>query len=102
MLKGKRISAADRADLVHEARAGLIPASDCKSDEEQARVDCAASVIRVVKPRLGSVSRVSDEQAITNILADLRHYCDSKGLPFRKFKATSNALYLEDKRDEVM
>ena len=97
----KRTGNTGRKDVVRAARAGLIPASDDKLDEKRAQMNCAADIIRAVKPWLGSPTRVSDEQAITNILADLRHYCDSKGLAFSKFQAAACALYLEDRADEV-
>lgn len=101
MPKRRQISKARRVDLMREARAGLIPASDDIADEKRARTNRTARIIRIVKPYSGPVARVSDEQAITNILAVLRHYCDSKGLPFRKFHTAAYALYLEDKADEA-
>jgi hypothetical protein len=101
MPKRKQMSDARSIDLVREARAGLIPASDHIADEKCARMNCTARIIRTAKTYLGTVTRVSEEQAITSILADLRHYCDCKGLAFRKFHAAAYALYLEDKADEV-
>jgi hypothetical protein len=90
-----------RIDLVLAARAGLIPESDNIANEKRVRMNRTARIIRTAKTYLGSVAGVSDEQAITDILADLRHYCDSKGLAFRKFHTAAYALYLQDKTDEA-
>jgi hypothetical protein len=88
-------------DPVREARAGLIPKSDDMRDEIRTRTNQTARIIRTAKAHLGSVTRVSEEQAITSILADLRHYCDCKGLAFRKLHEIAHALYLGDKADEA-
>jgi hypothetical protein len=88
-------------DLVREARAGLIPESDNTASEIRKRMNQTARLICTAKAHLGSVTHVSDEQAITTILADLRHYCDCKGLQFRKFHAIAYAVYLEDKANEA-
>jgi hypothetical protein len=85
-----------RLNLVLQARAGLIPASDDIADEKRARMNHTARVIRTVKSYSGTVSRVSDDQAITNILADLRHYCDCTGLEFKKLDRVACAQYLEE------
>ncbi|MGA9937393.1 MAG: hypothetical protein WBP92_04050 [Candidatus Acidiferrales bacterium] len=47
------------------------------------------------------MKRVSEEHAITNILADLRHYCYYKGLQFDELDAAADALYLDDKAEEA-
>jgi hypothetical protein len=99
MSKRKQTSHAGHSELVHEARAGLIPASDDIADEQRARLDCAARIIGSAKPYLGSGKRVSDRHAITSILADLRHYCDGKGLVFGKLGTAAYALYLLEKAD---
>jgi hypothetical protein len=95
------MSDARRIAFVREARAGLIPASDAIVAEKRARLDCALRVIRAVKPLLGSATRVSDDHAITNILAYLRHYCDHKGRAFSKLGAEARRLYLEEKADDA-
>jgi len=92
---------ARQARLVREARAGLIPASDDLMDEIRARTNYTARMVRTAKSHLRSVNRVSEEHAITDILADLRHYCDYKGLQFEQLDAAADALYLEDKADEA-
>jgi hypothetical protein len=99
MSKRQRMSNARRADLVRKARAGLIPASEDIADEKRERMNSTARIVRAEKAHLGTVARVSDEHAITSILADLRHFCDWKGLSFRKLHAASCALYLEDEAD---
>jgi hypothetical protein len=92
----KQTSNAPRTNLLREARAGLIPASDDIADEKQARTNRTARIILTAKSYLGSVARVSDELAIRDILADLRHYCDCTGLVFEKLDRAAYALYLED------
>ncbi len=97
----KQMSKARRVELVREARAGLIPASDDMEDERRVRTNLTARTIRAVKARLGSVTRVSDDLAITNILSDLRHYCDCEGLAFEKLDRAAYVLYSEEKADEA-
>lgn len=100
MLNRKRMSKARYIELVRETRAGLIPVSDDLEEEKRARTDLTARMIRAVKTRLGSVPRVSDDLAIKNILSDLRHYCDCKGLAFKELDKAADALYSEEKADE--
>jgi hypothetical protein len=90
-----------RANPVVEARAGLIPASDDAADEIRARTNLTVRIIRTVKPYLGSRRRVSDDLAITNILSDLRHYCDFRGLAFEKLDRAAYQLYSEEKTFEA-
>ncbi|HEX4073856.1 MAG TPA: hypothetical protein VHX49_00515 [Candidatus Acidoferrales bacterium] len=101
MAKSKRMIEVRRARLVREARAGLIPASDDVMNEMRARTNYTARMVRTAKSHLGSVERVSEEHAITDILADLRHYCDHTGLQFKELDAAADALYLEGKTDEA-
>jgi hypothetical protein len=101
MSNRRRMTNVRRIDLVREARAGLIPESDNLAEERLARMNLTERVIRSVKPYLGSLGRVSDDQAITDILASLRHYCDCKGLAFRKLDNAASALYVEEKADEA-
>jgi hypothetical protein len=84
-----------RVNLVLEARAGLIPASDDMANEIHVRTSQTADIVHTAKNYLGSVACVSDDLAITNILADLRHYCDTKRLAFKKLDKAARALYLE-------
>ena len=90
-----------RVNLMIEARAGLISASDDMADEGRVRTNLTARIIRTVKPYLGSVTRVSDDLAITNILSELRHYCDCRGLAFKKLDRAACALYLEEKMEAL-
>lgn len=90
-----------RIDLVRKARAGLIPESDNIANEIRARTERTARIVRTARTYLGSATRVSEEHAITDILADLRHYCDCRGLAFRKIHTAAYALYLEDKAYEA-
>jgi hypothetical protein len=83
-----------------EARGGVNFASDSIADESRARMNCSGRIIGIMKPYLGTTSRVSDDLAITNILSDLRHYCDGKGLHFRELDKAARGLYLQEKADE--
>ena len=102
MAKSKRTIEGRCARLVRKARAGLIPASDDMMNEIRARTNNTARIVRMVKSHLGSIERVSEEHAITDILADLRHYCDYKGLRFKELDTAADALYLENKTDEAL
>lgn len=101
MIKRRVISNRRRVYLARESRSGVIFASEDIAEEKRARLSNIAHVIRTAKTYLGSVARVPDDHAITNILADLRHYCDSKGLVFGKLTSAAHALYLEQKADGV-
>lgn len=90
-----------RVDLVREARAGVIPESDNIANEIRTRTNQTARLVRTAKTHLGSVTRVSEEQAITNVLVDLRHYCDDQGLAFHKLHAAAQELYLGEKASEA-
>jgi hypothetical protein len=101
MPKKKQMIRTRRIGLTPETRAGLIPEADNIANEVRARTTQTASMIRTVATRLGSLSNVSEEYAITNILADLRHFCERKGLEFHKLQAAAHAIYLEDKSHEA-
>jgi hypothetical protein len=92
----RRQNKAQSIDLVIEARAGLIPASDDVADERRARMNRTARVVRTIKAYAGLATCGSEHQAITDILADLRHYCDCEGLAFYKLYNAACALYLEE------
>jgi hypothetical protein len=85
-----------RAALILEARAGLIPESDWIVEEVRARMDRTARIGRVVKCHAKLLTRGSDAPAISEILADLRHYCDSKGLAFEELNAAACENYQEE------
>jgi dihydroorotase len=88
-------------NLMIEAPARVIFASDDMTDEIRLRTNQTGATIHAEKTILGSVASVSDDLAITNILSDLRHYCDSKGLAFKKLDKAARALYLEEKAHEA-
>jgi hypothetical protein len=96
MPKGRQPNTPCRLYSEFQARAGLIPASDDIADERRARMNQTARIIRTVKASSGTVSRVSDDRAITDILTDLRHYCDSMELEFGKLDGAAYAQYLEE------
>ncbi len=54
-----------------------------------------------MRDSIGSATCISDDLAITNILADLKHYCDCKGLAFGKLQRAAYAFYLEEKAYEA-
>jgi hypothetical protein len=85
--QSKRLSAG-----VIAARAGLIPASDWIDYELEVRVGHIARAVGSYAKR----SRGRDDLAITDILQDLRHYCDSKGLAFGDLDEKAREYYRED------
>jgi hypothetical protein len=83
--------------LVIEAHAGLIPESDWIAEEVRARMDRTGRTSRIIKSHARLLTGDSDALAISEILTDMQHYCDSKGLAFEKLVATAT----EDYEDEV-
>jgi hypothetical protein len=90
-----------RVNLRIEARGGIISEADNIAEEIRVRTNLTVRTISIVKPYLGSVKRVSDELAITDILSGLRHYCDRRGLGFKKLDRAACALYFEEKAYEA-
>ena len=80
-----------RSALVLEARAGLIPASDDIEDELDARVARIGRALRTYTERAPG----PDDLTITDILHDLRHYCDSRALEFDRLDTAAYTDYLE-------
>jgi hypothetical protein len=101
MSKKKQISNARSMRLLREARAGLIPECESMANEKRVRTNRTARIVNIAKTFLGSAARVSEEQAVTSILADLRHYCDCKNLAYRKLHTAAHALYLDDRAQEA-
>jgi hypothetical protein len=97
MCSKKLSNDARHAALILEARAGLIPESDWIAEEVRSRMERTASTGRFVSSHARLSSRGSDALAIKEILADLRHYCDSKGLGFQDLDAEA----CEDYQDEI-
>ncbi|MGI9072367.1 MAG: hypothetical protein ACR2JB_13875 [Bryobacteraceae bacterium] len=102
MPENKQLRNARSAALVIEARAGLIPASDHIADEIHARKDRTARIDRTVKAYAKLPACGSDYRAITDILADLRHYCDTVGLNFRELDAAAYQQYEDEAADTSM
>jgi hypothetical protein len=84
-------------DVVTEARAGLIPECDDIEDEISARMKRTTKVVRILKAHARLPTCGSEEQAITDLMADLRHYCHDEGLSFRKLDRAGYLLHLEEK-----
>lgn len=75
--------------LVATARAGIIPASDDIEDEAEARSNNTAHLIRTMRRIAPYTFRASEGLVLTEILADLRYYCATKGLPFEELDAAA-------------
>lgn len=91
-----------QAALIREARAGLIPESDWIVEEVRARIKRTARVSRVITSHAKRLTRGSDVAAISEILADLRHYCDIKGLPFEELNTIACENYLDETSQSCM
>lgn len=81
---------------VLNARAGVMFDSDDIENEKLARIQRTERIIRTVRTYARLKICGSEYAAITNILADLRHYCYSKNLSFRKLEKEAHALYQEE------
>jgi hypothetical protein len=86
LLGGNRLSAS-----IVAARAGMIPASDYIEYELDARTSRIGRAVRTYAKKSGG----RDDLAITSMLQDLRHYCDSKGLVFGSLDETACDYYRE-------
>lgn len=78
--------------LVIEARAGLIPESDWTAAEVRARTDRTARIGQAIES-YAKLTRSSRAVAVLDMLTHLRHYCDSKGLPFEKLDGEASENY---------
>jgi glycerol-3-phosphate O-acyltransferase len=96
MFGKKRLNKTRHSALILEARAGLIPESDWIAEEVRARMDRTARISRVVKFHARLLTSGSHALAISEILADLRHYCDSKGLAFEQLDAAACENFEEE------
>ena len=101
-MRRKRSKAAVYAAQVIEARAGLIPESDWTAEEVSARMRRTARMARVIKSHASSLTGRSDSMAISEILADLRHYCDSKGLMFDDLERAASENYEDEAEQSCM
>jgi hypothetical protein len=94
MLSKKRRSIPRSTTSIVEARAGVIFASDYVLAE----LDAATSrVSRALRAHAKSTIRAGDHRAITDMLIDLRHYCDSKALAFDELNAVAEEHYWDEK-----
>jgi hypothetical protein len=96
MPNGRQLRNARYSAVVLEAGAGLIPASDADDDEIRARINRTDRVAKTVKAYAKLPWSGCEGIAITEVLADLRHYCEDKGLAFRELDVAARALYLEE------
>ena len=98
----KRSTKTRRAALIVEARAGLIPASDDIEDEVRSRMDRTARIGRIVKVYARLLEHGSENLAISDNLADLRHYCNGKRLAFRELDTAACERYQEEEAQSRM
>jgi hypothetical protein len=92
----KQPNASVNRAVVREARAGIVFACD----HIEAELSAAISHIgHTVNAYTEVFHHSSADRAITDILADLRHYCDRNGLVFDTLNAAAEQQYLVDKAD---
>jgi hypothetical protein len=77
-----------------EARAGLSFTSDHVKNELFASTSRIAPTVQ-----LCAKSRPGQSVAITDMLTDLRHYCDTSGLSFDELDALACENYWDEKAD---
>jgi hypothetical protein len=77
---------------VLEARAGVIPASDHIQHELNLRTARIGRAAKTYAHR----ERGQHDLAVTEILQDLRHYCDIQGLAFQELDRVADERYRED------
>lgn len=80
MLFQKRTKRVRLSNVAISARAGLIPACDDLADEAEARLNHAVHLVRTMRRVAPYTSRANQGYVLTEILADLKHYCATKGL----------------------
>ena len=93
MSKKRRLKRTRHIDPRVEARGGLISAFDDLEDERRARINCVEPVVRAWKVHVGR--HASEDLVITDILAELRYYCDCKGVDFDILAAAAYERYLD-------
>jgi hypothetical protein len=92
----KQQKVAGRAQLVAKARAGIIFTSDYAGAE---LIAATSSIARAAKAYAKSYKPEAADRVITDMLVDLRHFCDSKGLVFAELNAAAEEHYWDDKAD---
>src|SRR5882724_11864743 len=92
----KQSNRAFHSARVIEARAGLIPESDWMAEGVRARIDRTARIDRLIRSRARLLPGGSHVVAISEMLADLRHYCDCKGLTFEQLDRAASENYEDE------
>jgi hypothetical protein len=94
MLSSKQRKIDNLSAEAREARAGIVFASDHVTGEL-----CAS--IAQITPTLEAYSKGRSHlgAAIIDMLIDLRHYCDSKGLSFEDLETEASERYREERAD---
>jgi hypothetical protein len=101
MTKTKQKRKQSQVNSLRDLSGGINYAANVLAEEGRARLSRVERLIRIVKAYLGSVERVTDAQAITDLLADLRHYCDCKGLEFSDLDEAAIEEYEDENTDHV-
>jgi hypothetical protein len=96
MLSSRQRKIDSRSTVTQQARSGLVFASDHVRNELSASTSRIAPTVETY-----SKSRSDHRAAITDMLIDLRHYCDAKGLSFDEFDASACERYWDEKADLV-
>jgi hypothetical protein len=96
MLKRTQLKGPTRDFTVIKARAGIIFESDDIADERLAGMRAKGRVFRYIRAYAKSSTYGSESQAVIDILAYVRQYCDHKGLAFHKLEAAAHEAYLEE------
>jgi hypothetical protein len=86
---------------VIKARAGIIFESDDIADERLAEMRAKRRVFRYIRAYAKFSTYGSEAQAVIDILAYARQYCDHKGLAFHKLEAAAREAYLEEPVETV-
>jgi hypothetical protein len=89
----KRKRSSKSISSVVQARAGLIPESDWTAAEVRERKNRTECINRTIRSYVGLSTKSSDAAVIPEILADLRHYCDCRGLAFEELDRVATETY---------
>jgi hypothetical protein len=90
-MKRKRLS--KLISSVAQARAGLIPESDWTAAEVRERKNRTEHINRTIRSYAKLSTKSTDAAVISEILADLRHYCDRKCLAFEELDRLATETY---------
>jgi hypothetical protein len=100
MTKTKQKCKARQINSLRDLSGGINYASNVLAEEGLARLSRIERLIQIVKAYLGTPARVTDAQAVTDLLADLRHYCDCKGLEFSSLDEAAIEQYDDENTDQ--